>query len=239
MLAARTLIKDCLTLGRSYIRPATRAQKAAAVVTACLFMAGVAVYLAACASYKYGGFPDFIGTGLFGVNDGGMMEMVGYIMMAVTILLLVNVMISEKQKHWLPFIAILFLVFTDDIYQFHSALGIYFETMYGMQNYTSELLAFLCIGLIVPLLWAWGLYLCPKDRVAIETYFVFSAYFGLLVFFGVIFDAFDVYMVIHYDVSQTLLGIIEEGGETALMCLMALTALGFRQAVVMNRIGNV
>ncbi len=233
------VFKDCLRLGHSCIRPATPMQKAATIVTACMFAAGVTVYVAVCYSYKYGGLPDFIGTGIFSIYDGGMMEVVGYIMMAVTMILLVNVMISEKQKQWLPFLAILFLVFNDDMYQFHSVLGMYFETIYGMENYSSELLAFMCIGIFVPALWAWGLYLCPKENGELETYLVFSAYFSLLVFFGVFFDAFDIYMVIHYDVSETLLGLIEEGGETGIMCLMALTALGTRQAATINRIENV
>ncbi len=56
---------------------------------------------------------------------------------------------------------------------------------------------------------------------------------------GVVLDAFDSYALQYRPIHMIPKTFVEEGSEMTLMCLMALTAVGFRQEEVTKRITDV
>lgn len=99
------------------------------------------------------------------------MEIVGHLMVAATIILLSNVMMTNKQYYWAPFLIVLTLILTDDIFQFHELLGMQFEQKYGLDNYIAEFLGFMCLGVVGMI--GWVIFLSQKQGILETIFYIF------------------------------------------------------------------
>jgi len=93
----------------------------------------------------------------------------------------------------------------------------------GLSPVVGDLIGFSLTGLLSVVLWLAGARLIHEEDDWLA-YLVFTAYFAVLIFFGVGVDA--VHGMLERNVSQTLLSLIEDGGELLTTAIISLSAFG-------------
>ena len=159
----------------------------------------------------------------FSFIDRGYPEIFGYglELAACTLFAMSAHMYGKKQ--WYAFAAILFVTFLDDAFELHEAIGHVFNAGLGLSPVAGDLIGFSTTGLLSVVFWLAGTRLIRGEDDWLP-YLVFTAYFAILIFFGVGVDA--VHGMLGRNVSQTLSTLIEDGGELVMTAIISLSAFG-------------
>ena len=159
----------------------------------------------------------------FSFIDRGYPEMFGYGLELAACALFSLCAWVYRKKQWHAFAAILFLTFLDDAFELHEAIGHMFHAGLGVSPVVGDLIGFSATGLLSVVFWFAGARLIRGEDDWLS-YLVFTAYFATLIFFGVGVDA--VHGTLGKNVSQTLLTLIEDGGELVTTAIISLSAFG-------------
>jgi hypothetical protein len=128
-----------------------------------------------------------------------------------------------RNKQWYAFAAILFLTFLDDAFELHEAIGHMFNIGLSVSPVVGDLIGFSTTGLLSVVFWLAGTRLIQEQDDWLP-YLIFTVYFAILIFFGVGVDA--MHGMLGRNVSQTLLTLIEDGGELVTTAVISLSAFG-------------
>ena len=159
----------------------------------------------------------------FSFVDRGYPEIFGYgLELAACALFAMSARVYGK-KQWYAFAAILFVTFLDDAFELHEAIGHMFNAGLGVSPVVGDLIGFSTTGLLSVVFWLAGTRLIQEEDDWLP-YLIFTAYFATLIFFGVGVDA--VHGMLGKNVSQTLLTLIEDGGELVTTAIISLSAFG-------------
>ncbi|HET6782667.1 MAG TPA: hypothetical protein VFH12_02430, partial [Pseudoxanthomonas sp.] len=130
---------------------------------------------------------------------------------------------AYRKKQWYAFAAILLLTFLDDALELHEAIGHMFDAGLGVSPVVGDLIGFSSTGFLSVVFWLAGVRLIHGEEDWLS-YLVFTVYFAALILFGVGVDA--VHGMLGRNVSQTLLTLIEDGGELVITAAISLSAFG-------------
>ncbi|MCK0509824.1 hypothetical protein [Aromatoleum buckelii] len=160
----------------------------------------------------------------FSFVDGGYPERYGYAQQVVAVLLLLATYSKRRQPVYLM-LALLFAVSVlDDSMALHEAMGDYLSMNTGISAATGELVGWSALGLLPMLAVLLGyLRSDPRSRRDAQVFFVAIV---LLLFFAVGMDI--VHSVIHQQLGrfQTVLTVVEDGGELVTFTLICALSLG-------------
>ena len=218
------LVPRCLQLARDFLIPLDRAHRwSVAAVTGT-----IAILVACFVRYAYverhhltGSF--FYGRLQFSFVDRGYPEIFGYGLELAACALFYMVARTYRTKQWYAFAAILFLTFLDDAFELHEAIGHMVNAGMGLSPVAGDLIGFSSTGLLSVVFWLAGARLIRTEEDWAR-YLVFTVYFATLIFFGVGVDA--VHGMLGRNMSQTLMTLIEDGGELVMTAVISLSALG-------------
>lgn len=163
----------------------------------------------------------------FSFVDRSYPEIFGYFLEILCASLLAVYAISHKKYYWLAWTIIFGIAFIDDAFQAHEELGRLLQINYDLTDRIKEPLAFGLLGISFFLFWVTGLLLKPRSGKELQTYMLFSIYFGILVVLGVGVDALHGYLKENYAISETIMTLAEDGGELFMLLICAVTAHGF------------
>lgn len=159
----------------------------------------------------------------FSFVDRGYPEIFGYGLELAACALFAMLARMYGKKQWYAFAAILLVTFLDDAFELHEAIGHLFDAGLGLSPVAGDLIGFSTTGLFSVVFWLAGTRLIRGEDDWLA-YLVFTAYFAILIFFGVGVDA--VHGMLGRNVSQTLLTLIEDGGELVTTAVISLSAFG-------------
>jgi hypothetical protein len=218
------LVPRCLRVARDFLIPTDRVHRwFVAAVTGT-----IAILIACFVRYAYverhhltdSFFYDRL---QFSFVDRGYPEIFGYgLELAACALFSISAWAYCK-KQWYAFAAILFVTFLDDAFELHEAIGHLFNAGFGLSPVVGDLIGFSTTGLVSVVFWLAGTRLIQQEDDWLP-YLVFTAYFAILIFFGVGVDA--VHGMLGRSVSQTVLTLIEDGGELVMTAVISLSAFG-------------
>lgn len=218
------LAPRCLRLARNFLILPDRSHRwAVAIVTGT-----IGILIACFVRYAYVEKHDLIdsffhGRLQFSFVDRGFPEIFGYGLELAACALFAMSAWMYRSKQWYACAAILFVTFLDDAFELHETIGGMFTAGLGLSPATGDLIGFAWMGLLPAAFWIAGARWI-RDEADWLPYLVFTAYFGILVFFGVGVDA--VHGTVARNASQTLLTLIEDGGELAMIAIISLSAFG-------------
>lgn len=118
------------------------------------------------------------------------------------------------------------MTFLDDCFGAHEIAGNFLFDKNPMAAIYGGLVVFTAMGVVFAVLWIAGLWVAFPQDEEFHAYLLFSIYFGLLVFFGVVVDAFHTYLQEHFHLSETLLTLVEDGSEMLMLCIFAVSVFG-------------
>ncbi len=217
------LVPRCLRLARDFLILPDRVHRGSvAAVTGT-----IAILIACFVRYAYverHHLTDsfFHGRLRFSFIDRGYPEMFGYGLELAACALFFLYARACRREQWHAFAAILFVTFLDDAFELHEAIGHLFNAGFGLSPVVGDLIGFCSTGLFSVAFWLAGARLVHEGDWL--PYLVFTAYFAILIFFGVGVDA--VHGMLGRNVSQTLLTLIEDGGELVTTAVISLSAFG-------------
>lgn len=218
------LVPRCLRIARDIWIPSDRVHRWSVAAVA----GTIAILIACFVRYAYverHHLTDsfFYGRLQFSFVDRGYPEIFGYgLELAACALFSASAWVYGK-KQWYAFAAILFVTFLDDALELHEAIGHMFNIGLGVSPVIGDLIGFSSTGLLSVVFWLAGARLIHGEDDWLP-YLVFTTYFATLIFFGVGVDA--VHGMLGRNVSQTLLTLIEDGGELVTTAVISLSALG-------------
>jgi hypothetical protein len=218
------LVPRCLRIARDILIPSDRVHGWSVAAVA----GTIAILIACFTRYAYvekhhlaGSF--FHGHLQFSFIDRGYPEIFGYGLELVACAMFAMSARVYRKKQWYAFAAILFVTFLDDAFELHETIGHAFDVGLGLSPIVGDLIGFSLTGLLSVVLWLAGARLIHEEDDWLA-YLVFTAYFAVLIFFGVGVDA--VHGMLERNVSQTLLSLIEDGGELLTTAIISLSAFG-------------
>ena len=216
------IIPRCLRLARDFLILPDHIHRWCIAIITSLIVVLVAGFLAFAYAEKYHLVNNFFyGQLRFSFVDGGYPELFGYgLEIAACVIFAMFAWIHEK-KQWYAWSAILFVTFLDDAFKMHETIGQSFTVWFGASSVEGDLIGFASTGLMSAVLWFAGI---PKvsNEDDLSAYLIFTAYYTILIFFGVGVDA--VHGMFGEHMSQTVFTLFEDGGElitTAAICLSA------------------
>lgn len=218
------LIPRCARIARDFLLPGNRMHRwsIAAVAAAISILIGCFLRYAYVERYH---LTDsfFHGRLQFSFVDRGYPEIFGYGLELAACALFAVCAWAYRRKQWYAFAAILLLTFLDDAFELHEAIGHMFAAGSGLSPVVGDLIGFSTTGLLSAVLWLAGTRLIagPEDWLS---YLVFTVYFAILIFFGVGVDT--VHGMLGTTVSQTVLTLVEDGGELVTTAVISLSAFG-------------
>lgn len=218
------LVPRCLRFARDFLVLPYRTHRwSVAAVTGT-----IAILIACFVAYAYvekhhltGSF--FYGRLQFSFVDRGYPEIFGYGLELAACGLFAASAWMRRKKQWYAFAAILFATFLDDAFELHETVGQMLHAGFGLSPVIGDLVGFSSTGLFPVVFWLAGARLIHGEEDW-PPYLVFTAYFAALIFFGVAVDA--VHGALGSNASQTLLTLIEDGGELVTTAVIALSAFG-------------
>lgn len=218
------LLPRCLRLARGFLIVPDRLHRSAVATVTAIIAILIACFIRYAYVEKHQLTTSFFhGRLQFSFVDGGFPEMVGYGLELAACALFARFAWTHRQPQWYACAAILLLTFVDDAFGLHETIGALLTAEFGVSPVTGEVIGFASLGLLSAVLWFAGARLIQDDDDWLP-YLVFTAYLGILVCFGVGVDV--VHGTLAKDASQTLLTLIEDGGELATTALISLSAFG-------------
>lgn len=218
------LVSRCLRLARDLLILPDRLHRWAVTIAASAIGILIACFVRYAYVEKHHLTSSFFHDRLqFSFVDGGFPEIFGYGLELAACALFAICAWMHRKRQWYACAAILFVTFLDDAFELHETIGGIVTAGSGLSPVTGDLIGFASLGLLSAALWLAGARLI-RDEDDWLPYLVFTAYIGILVFFGVGVDA--VHGTLAKNASQTLLTLIEDGGELATTALISLSAFG-------------
>jgi len=217
-------VSRCLRLARDFLNPPDRVHRysvAAVIGTIAVLVACFITYAYVEKHHLTSSF--FYGRLRFSFVDEGYPEIFGYGLELAACALFAMSAWAYSKKHWYAFAAILFVTFVDDAFELHETIGHAFNARFGLSPTAGDLIGFSATGSLTVVFWLAGAHLIHEEDDWLS-YLVFTAYFAVLIFFGVGVDA--VHGMLGRNVSQTLLTLIEDGGELVTTAVISLSAFG-------------
>jgi len=222
-----SLTIDYLPLALRYLIVPDRSHRQFALMTAVSFVVLIACFIIYAIVEKYQMTDNFFyGQVSFSFIDRGYPECFGYFLEFMCFVIFGFYAWAHKEKQWYAWSAIFLNVFLDDAFSAHESVGNFFYAAMSIPPVWGGLIGFAIIGLLSAALWCAGMAASPKQGLEFKTYMLFSIYFGLLVFFGVGVDAVHGLLHAQLAVSETLVTLVEDGGELFITCVFCISALG-------------
>jgi hypothetical protein len=222
-------VKDVAThfmrLGLSILKPKTRLDWAFIVF---LMLANLAVFVcfiiyAWSEKYQVTTNP-FYGRVEFSFVDNGYPERFGYFLeLTIATFFLARAFIT-KEWFWLSWSAIFIVIFLDDSFMFHEAVPVFISSYMETSFVSSDIIGFMILAPLMVTLLAVGFYFCPEKVEAWELSVLLTIYLMILMAFGVGVDFLHPIFIDTIGISETLLTLIEDGGELITLTLITLTA---------------
>lgn len=214
----------CLRLAQSYLVLSDRVHRWCVIMIASAVAILIGCFIAYAFAEKHrieGSF--FYGRVQFSFIDGGYPEFLGYFLELAACAIFASFAWWYHKKHWYLWAIILFVVFLDDAFSLHESIGHAVSNNIGVSASMGDLIGFASTGLLSAGFWVIGLRMVT-DQNEFCAYLVFTVYFSILIFFGVGVDA--MHGMFGQNMSQTLFGLIEDGGELLMTSVISLSALG-------------
>lgn len=214
----------CLQLGRHYLFVPDRLHRGFSIGVVLIIVGLVFCFVSFAYAEKYQLADNFFyGRLKFSFIDGGYPEIFGYILELTASVLFLLFAVAHHKKCWLAWSMILFIVFLDDAFQLHETIGHMYVDALGVIPVVGDLFGFATTGLVSAVFWLTGLR-GISDKDDFPSYLLFSVYFALLIFFGVGVDA--MHGLFGENASQTLLTLLEDGGELCMTAVIVISVLG-------------
>lgn len=214
----------CLRLAQSYLVLSDRVHRWCVVMIASAVTMLIGCFIAYAFAEKHrieGSF--FYGRVQFSFIDGGYPELLGYFLELAACAIFALCAWWHHKKRWYMWAIILFVIFLDDAFKLHESVGHAVSVNFGVSASVGDLIGFASTGLLSAVFWVIGLRMVT-DQNEFCAYLVFTVYFSILIFFGVGVDA--MHGMFGQNMSQTLFGLIEDGGELVMTAVISLSALG-------------
>jgi len=214
----------CVWIASDYLILPHRLHRWFALVVSCVIALLIGCFIAFAFAEKHhleNAF--FYGRLEFSFVDGGYPELFAYGLELLSCTIFLWVAWAYHKAHWYAWAGILFVIFLDDAFKLHETIGHVLGSELGLPSVVSDLIGFASTGLLSMVFWVLGIRVVKGDD-ELCAYFVFTAYFAILIFFGVGVDA--MHGLLGSNTSQTLLTLIEDGGELLMTAVMNLSALG-------------
>ena len=218
------LVPRCLRLARDLLILPDRLHRWTVAITASVIGILVACFVRYAYVEKHHLTSSFFHDRLqFSFVDGGFPEIFGYGLELAACILFAIFAWTHRKRQWYAFAAILLLTFLDDAFGLHEKIGATLTAEFGWSPVVGEMTGFATMGFLSAALWLAGARLIRSEDDWLP-YVVFAGYLGILVFFGAGVDV--VHGTVAKNASQTLLTLIEDGGELATTALVSLSAFG-------------
>lgn len=166
-------------------------------------------------------YPDY-----FSLSDESIIEQVGYCLEFLTAIMFAIIAKISGHKFWNAWAGIFVIILLDDSLHYHEAIGHYIQDHYGIWNAKGEIIGFSLLGIPVTTLCLYGLKKCWATPYERGTYLLYTVYLGLLIFFGVFFDALHVVLWGKTPIPDMIFELAEDGMEQVMVSVSALTTLG-------------
>lgn len=211
-------------LGRSYLILPSQLHRWSVVLVSCSILVLVGCFIAYAFAEKHQIESSwFYGKLQFSFVDHGYPELFGYVLELVACAVFLLYAWLSHKKCWYMWALILLVIFFDDAFKMHEAIGHGVSAALGVSPVVGDLLGFASTGLLSAAFWLAGVRMITEQN-DICAYFVFTVYFAVLIFFGVGVDA--LHGLLGANISQTAFTLVEDGGELFMIALIALSALG-------------
>lgn len=214
----------CLQLAQEYLMLPDRLHRWCKSVVACVIVMLIGCFITYAVVEKHHIENSiFYGHVQFSFVDGGYAEIFGYVLELAASALFFLYARQHHKPYWNMWALILLVVFLDDAFQLHESIGHAVSTRIGVSTSVGDLIGFASTGLLSAVFWVIGVRMIT-DQDEFCAYLVFTAYFSILIFFGVGVDA--VHGMFGQNMSETLFALVEDGGELLMTALISLSALG-------------
>lgn len=218
------LIPRCLRLAQDYLIVPNRVHRWCIALVASTIVLLVSLFIRYAYVEKHHLTDSFfLGQVKFSFVDGGYPEMFGYGLELAACVLFAMFAWTHIKKQWYAWSAILLLTFFDDSFGLHEFIGHSAHNYLGVAPFVGDLIGFASTGLLSAAFWFAGVRYV-QDKEDFSAYLVFTAYYSLLILFGVVVDA--VHGSIGEHMSQTVFTLFEDGGELLTTATIALSAYG-------------
>ena len=218
------LIPRCFGLAKEFLTVPQRSHRLTSVVVAIAIAILIALFVRYAYVEKYHLVDSFFyGHVKFSFVDDGYPEILGYALELTACAFFAMFAWTHLKKQWYAWSAILFITFLDDSIGLHEFIGRLAHTYLGVADVAGDLIGFASTGLLSAILWFAGVRYV-KDKEDFSAYLVFTGYYTLLIFFGVVVDA--VHGSIGEHMSQTVFTLFEDGGELVTTALIGLSSFG-------------
>lgn len=228
--AACSFLRAEATFALESMRPHNLFQKMFGLMLLIAYAAIVTAFLFFAIAHKTENEESFFYSNLFGFSDWGLAEIMGYGLEAMLTGIFVRIALKQGRRFWLFFAAIFTIILLDDMLSLHEMAGNMAENRFFIAGYLGEIVGFALIGVPILLFLFAGYYYCPKSGATYKAYILFTAYLGLLIFFGVVVDALHAFIETRIHISQTIGDLAEDGMELLILCLCSLSALNYLQS---------
>jgi len=223
-LSVPCLVPRCLRLARDFLILPDRVHRWSVAAVAGMISILIACFVAYAYVEKHHLVNSFFyGRLRFSFVDGGYPEIFGYGLELAACALFAMFARAYRKKQLYAFSAILFVAFLDDAFELHETIGHMFDIGLRLSPVVGDLIGFASTGLLSVAFWLAGARLIHEEEDWFS-YLVFTAYFVTLIAFGVGVDA--VHGMLGRNVSQTLMTLIEDGGELVTTAVISLSAFG-------------
>lgn len=218
------LVPRCLRIARDFLIPANRVHRWSVAAVTGMIASLIACFVRYAYVERHHLTDSFFHDRLqFSFVDRGYPEIFGYGLELAACALFSICAWMYRKKQWHAFAAILFVTFLDDAFELHEAIGHLFNAGLGLSPVVGDLIGFSATGLVSVVFWLAGTRLIQQEDDWLP-YLVFTAYFAILIFFGVGVDA--AHGMLGRSVSQTVLTLVEDGGELVMTAVISLSAFG-------------
>jgi hypothetical protein len=218
------LIPRCLLLAQSFLIRPDHVHRLCVAAVASIILILIVCFISFAYAEKHHLINSFFyGRVQFSFVDGGYPEFLGYVLELVACAIFVAFAKAHNKKQWYAWAAILLVTFMDDAFKVHETIGHFSSVGLGLSPVVGDLIGFAATGVLFAVLWFVGVRTIASKN-DLSAYFVFTAYFAILMFFGVGVDA--MHELLGKNMSQTLFTLFEDGGELITTALITLSALG-------------
>ena len=167
----------------------------------------------------------FYGKLEFSFVDHSYAERFGYFLELFTASMFAAFAWAHKKSAWLSWSIIFLILFLDDFAGIHEMFGRTFVAS-GLLYDAGEIAGFSILGCFICFFWWRGFTKLRDDADQKLNYLLFTVYFAALLFFGIVMDGFHSFLTKSYDVSETIMTLMEDGLELLMLNVAAISSLG-------------
>jgi len=221
----KDLVMHFTGLAVSTLMPKTSTQRffAYLLILANIVIAVLFICFAFAEKYQLTSNP-FYGRLEFSFIDGGYPERFGYVLELLIAFFFLARALSTRAWFWLSWSAVFIIIFLDDFLKLHETIPLVLTGSEDSFIFSSDLIGFLFFLPIILLILSVGFYFCPPQGRSYELFLLFVGYLGFLIILGVGLDFIHPILAETFGISETLLTLIEDGGELVILTCLTLTS---------------